>query len=185
MRDGDCEGNLVKRRLFNLVAGVSLVLCIATMFAWITHRAYLTGINYATPSRLYIASARPLGFYFATGALIPAATPGWKETSYTIHLPDRISVSHSLLGFAIGNFDGSYRLNPSRPLSDCEICYVILPYWFVIAITFGLPVYAVVRRRRSFNSIGMCKVCGYDLRATPERCPECGTVPENTTEAKA
>jgi hypothetical protein len=56
---------------------------------------------------------------------------------------------------------------------------VVVPWWFVAALFAVLPLARwaswLQRRRRATN--GLCPTCGYDMRATPERCPECGRAP--------
>ena len=49
---------------------------------------------------------------------------------------------------------------------------------WVIVSWFGFAAILLqqIERRRPAPKPGTCPVCGYDLRATPQRCPECGAV---------
>jgi hypothetical protein len=53
---------------------------------------------------------------------------------------------------------------------------LLVPTWFPAAVFAVLPAvfFAKSRRGRVAQFVGLWPSCGYDLRATPERCPECG-----------
>ena len=59
--------------------------------------------------------------------------------------------------------------------------HVVVPYWSLLAATALPPLlWLGVRSRRTLllrrrKRLGLCVRCGYDLRASPGRCPECGT----------
>ena len=56
---------------------------------------------------------------------------------------------------------------------------IVMPDWFLTGLFAAMPAAYLIRRvrRRRKPLPGYCQTCGYDLRATPDRCPECGTVP--------
>jgi hypothetical protein len=85
-----------------------------------------------------------------------------------------ILIAISLLGLAYVNyaFDDSFNAALSRsPALVCLVYIAGIGSWVLI-------IRAEVRKRRRLKRLkcGRCSVCGYDLRATPDRCPECGTV---------
>ncbi len=63
-----------------------------------------------------------------------------------------------------------------------------VPHWFLVLVFAILPAWwciAFVRRRHVPSGHLCCRQCGYDLRASIDRCPECGTPIPAPSEAKA
>lgn len=59
---------------------------------------------------------------------------------------------------------------------DYQFTRICVPYWCLALIGAMLPGIRIGRWLRRRPRAGLCARCGYDLRATPDRCPECGSV---------
>ncbi len=54
----------------------------------------------------------------------------------------------------------------------------VIAVWIIFTFPLTYLLLALFREKEEPTAKpGFCAMCGYDLRATPNRCPECGTVP--------
>jgi hypothetical protein len=94
---------------------------------------------------------------------------------------------HNAAGFAYGRYVGRVSRSPDGSWSQRRQYTLSTPHWFA-ALVLALPAAAWAFRRhrlRRRRSAGLCPACGYDLRASADRCPECGAVPEGVPAAAA
>ena len=185
-----------------MLSAISLLLCVAVMVMWVRSCwvgdvVGLVDNRVARPwdhgflSRAYMVSSaggvlavsvsEDEARYDESDVHVLAARlagPEWKFRRFTgdpsrpmFEVSARGGWRHGWRGFGIGS--EVYAGNGG----GSELRYVVAPYWFLFACTGSFALFCVWARARVFRRgrrSGVCRRCGYDLRATPERCPECG-----------
>ena len=174
----------MRRWLFNLATAVSLGLCVASIalmvrsfftYDGLDHRHFdaqrddlvVHGFGSWCGRLNYVHVISHLGKTSLQERESFNAGLGWRYDTDSTSV--RLTVRQSLFGF-----------NWSRaPIGPWNSSLVIgAPLWPVTLVT-SIPVFLYLhrlRRRIARARGGLCPTCGYDLRATPQRCPECGAV---------
>jgi len=171
----------MKRHLLNLLTALSLLLCVAILFVWDRGRGapYPLG-TIRTGSRLAQAYSRSgaLHLYWSWGR---PSDGGLLEANWEKHT----SSDPQRRFDGIGGWGPSLCLQlPSLANQDLSndvrfqtgFSYLHLPLWLPGLIAGALPACRTWSRfhKRRRTRRGLCPACGYDLRASPGKCPECG-----------
>jgi hypothetical protein len=188
------------RRLFTILSALSLLLCVAVCVLWV--RSYWVGDDFVVRNPIddgAISWQRVTDIRLGRGGIqvervklrvytVNRDDKRVNELIFTIPPPPARSweaadpeypdflygdAAAGLAGFAWSRYDTGGGWLSVRGWG------VIVPMWLP-ALLLTLPTAVTVRsrRRRKANArAGLCPQCGYDLRATPTRCPECGHVP--------
>ena len=178
----------MRRRLRDFVTVVSLLLCLAVGVMWVRghlRTEYFWHDTEAGVGAGFASSRGQLRFYLRTpdptSTAGPARAERWRYNTWKP--PTRLT--SWVPGNLLWRFDaGRLGFHAWSGYGDTYWHYrmAIIPCWPAMLVAASpLPWHGVqigragrARRRRAAN---LCPACGYDLRATPGSCPECGHRP--------
>ena len=165
----------MRRWLFSFAAAVSLVLCLAAVTLWVA--AQWRVISLRDDPRLrweYFDKRYDVTFERAKVVV------WW----YELVGPDEArTTSSQYLSTQSRGFAFVRAPDGAGPSGYPWLRHGLLafPYWFAVLVFAALPAWWLSawhrrRRRAARRAAGQCVACGYDLRASPDRCPECGAL---------
>jgi hypothetical protein len=200
VRDSHDTINGVKRRLVRLLICVWLTLYVAAVGLWIFSYARPTVLTRRTSTHVmivWIARGQIAAERFAS-PITEWEAVGWFCSTVDANPPANWSSlgprdPGSRLNLHLGRFLCSASVGGRVPIASGgglgngsfvpgyfdfpPSVRIAFPIWFGVLVLSSPGIAAVVRRAQRARRVARrcCRVCGYDLRATPERCPECGT----------
>jgi hypothetical protein len=184
----------VLRHAYLALCAHSLLLLITVLAFWLHFGRYRPGIAiYPSPHAQYAA------FASADKIVLRRETFTWSVprdvevmwtnlwTQQSDDVGDEINSRRRVQLWQVGELatrrvERTYPSNSGGPPYRLRESTVFLPHWLLCVIFALLPLHGAVivrreRRRRRGAANNLCSACGYDLRASPGQCPECGAAP--------
>ncbi len=183
----------VKGWAIQILVGLWLLFCLAIAFIWAGSHLPQTIFPHHSDkwqigpwscrfdSRMTGKVSIQLYHDFPTPIIGPQFDPGLKYNNAVLAWYDGLPMGFSAGagGFFVED-EKDFAIDGARhDLWVGKVIYLSVPYWFAWLIWLPLIIFAHRRWQQHQRLVridrGLCVTCGYDLRATPDRCPECGT----------
>ena len=175
------------RRIRTILTATSLLLCLATSLLWL--RSYATqdllelhrrgdarGRDYDDIHGVFSGGGSVgIGFVHVAHPGVPGFTSGWHAA--TAQGPIPWTLRFNLLGFKYWNTILTRTSTGPVHVAGITVPHGLFTVLFAIAPLLAFRKRFLLRRRLRRAAAGLCCACGFDLRATPGRCPECGEIP--------
>jgi hypothetical protein len=193
----------VRRRLVNLLTAISLLLCVATMVLWARSYSGASSISRTqvrsndgrgTKNRTHEIQLGVGQIRFVirdqTVLHIGRFNPPWNGqlpstrpadmTAHWSYIPRGTTSIGEIEPGSVWDRLGFNRRTSGWVTSSASVDYRTwtIPIWLLTLLLAVPPALRApgIYSQRQRKLLGQCIACGYDLRATPDRCPECGAI---------